>query len=577
MKYCSGCGKELLDNVKFCSRCGGNSFSALPIGDMQSTASTTVRDNLYGADTTYAQDLYGGDAYSPRDDYYSDNDETVISDRSDYGQDDYYSDFGADDYNSGRDADGYYRDDYRRDGYRDDRYRDDYRDDRYRDDGYRDDYRDDGYRGDGYRGDGYRDDGYRDDRHHSHHSHHSHHGDGRHHRDDYQRDAYGNRVDAYGNRVDEYGNPIYEEASEDDGKKPLMIAMISLAGVLVVLCIVLVVVFFKTPSTTSSSTSTREIPTVEEAVTEAPQVEETLTVATTAESTATTAAESLAAATNPPANNPPVTRPPATKRPASTPTTKASTTKAVSTTKSSTTTTKSSTTTTKSSTTTTTGTTSPVAITGTSEIISLYSSAVSSVRGGAAGYSVKQVRTLDNVNLVDNDSINSLLKTALSNAFTKTDSAEKISYSKGSSDAKTKIPAWNLSGTSNVTSATCSISNGNYVVRIQLKDEQNPSDGSALSQVSDMINSYDSIDSMVRSALSSYDIDVGDATFDLLYSGYTIEAVITADGKLVSVRHSDTVTVTTHNLTIEKFGVTLDLNGKSFSWNSSKDYTDFNY
>lgn len=516
MKYCTGCGRELPDHVKFCGQCGCNSFSAAPAGDPQVTVTAAANagdvandagaqnndsaqndayayngTGVYGDETAFAGNAYDGYDYSANDAYADDGD--------------YYSDGG---YYTGRD-DGYGTGEFYGQG---------------GDTAYMD------YNYDGYPGTG------------------------------------------------NYGN----SGSGDGGKKPLMIAMLSLAGVLVVLCVVLVVVFFQTPKSSKRSSSKREIPAVEDAAEDPTRVEETLTAPVTA-------APAPAPTYAPPASTAPATRPsttkPTTTRPATTKpaTTKPATTKPA--------TTKPATTkpaTTKPTTTTKPATTKPTttqpaptqpaltAPTSTQEIVALYSNAVNNVANGAAGFTVKQVRSIGDVKLVENSQINDLLKLALGEAFTPEENVGSTTYSKGDPAIGNNFPAWRLQNPAYVTAATCSVSNGYYVVQIRMQDERNPADGSPLSQVSDMINSYDEINDMVRGLLEIQGQDAGDASFDMTYSGYTIDAVITPDGRLVSMRHSDTISVTIHNLVMD-VGIELDLDNKSFSWNNSKEYTNFTY
>ena len=350
-----------------------------------------------------------------------------------------------------------------------------------------------------------------------------------------------------------------DDSGSGDGKKPLMIAMISLAGVLVVLCVVLAVVFFRNPKPSVGTTSRREIPTGVDAAEEATRVAETLTAAPA------TAPVYTAPATAPVYTAPAVTKPAATVPAATKPaTTKPATTKPA---------------TTKPTTAKPTAAPQPaplVAPTSTQDILALYSNAVNSVADGAAGCTVKQVRSIGNVNLVEDAAVNELLKIALGQAFTPEDAVDAGVYGKGDAEIRDDFPAWRLQNPALVSSAVCSVSGGNYVVQIKMPDERNPAADSPLSQVSDMVDSYDDINEMVRAALEVQGQDAGDASFDLTYSNYTIDAVITPDGRLVSLRHSDTVTVTTHNLYVD-LGIELDLDNKSFSWNSSKEYTNFTY
>lgn len=181
----------------------------------------------------------------------------------------------------------------------------------------------------------------------------------------------------------------------------------------------------------------------------------------------------------------------------------------------------------------------------TKEITDFYKKGVDAVKNGNTGYSIKQYTTAEPVrlgNLIVNSKVKKLVKGFVS---TEEDTIETV-LEQGSEEAKNRIPAWTLTNLSNVSSATCTVNeNNNLEITIILIDEDSPRKyGSVLSAaVPNIITYYEDIectlneDPTIREILSEYE------DLHIIYKTPTIKAVMTPDGKFISLDYSTDVEV----------------------------------
>ncbi len=173
----------------------------------------------------------------------------------------------------------------------------------------------------------------------------------------------------------------------------------------------------------------------------------------------------------------------------------------------------------------------------TAEITAFYKNGVDQIKAGNAGYIKKEWQNVDSVN-VGPAIINNAITGVLGSFMTVESEADEQNCAKGSDEAKNRIAAWTLTDLSQVASATCTQDGSNYKITIIMKDEDTPKkQGSMLGQVTGALLYWEDIentlknDGTVNKILKEFD------DIHVIYKGYKIEAVMTPDGKFVSIDH----------------------------------------
>lgn len=201
---------------------------------------------------------------------------------------------------------------------------------------------------------------------------------------------------------------------------------------------------------------------------------------------------------------------------------------------------------------------------------------------GVAGYNSKSWQKLEGgLSLAAEGSlVNSLLGglkstlTDLINGFVTSEAdASVYSSAKGSSDAKNRMPISNCSA-DYIQSVTVVKSGENYKVTIVMRDQQNPkkSDTDGVRVMSKNILYMEDVEDTVKndSTVAAVIKEMKDGTID--YVGYTITAIMTADGKFVSIDHDCT---SDFNVTINAVAVGVIYMSGNISFHTR--YTDFVY
>ncbi len=209
------------------------------------------------------------------------------------------------------------------------------------------------------------------------------------------------------------------------------------------------------------------------------------------------------------------------------------------------------------------------------EIIDFFRSAVNGVSAGAsAGYTTRKWQAVNSVNL-GGSMVNSVAMPVIEHFITSESDAAEESYSRGSNQARSMFPSWNLSDDSFVKSASCSKNGENYRITIVMKDEDTPKrNSSTLAKVSDSVYYFEDIDgilsgnAVVTKVLRSY----GDV--HVIYKNYTITADITPDGEFISLVHSSDIDV---NIGYAELIMDLSVSNASVKLWTTKEYYNFNY
>ncbi len=209
------------------------------------------------------------------------------------------------------------------------------------------------------------------------------------------------------------------------------------------------------------------------------------------------------------------------------------------------------------------------------EIINFYKAAVNGITSGSsAGYTHRKWQAVNSVNL-GGGMVNNVALPVIENFITKESDAAEEKYSRGSNQARSMFPAWNLSDNSYVKSASCSKNGENYRITIVMQDEDTPKrNSSMLAKVSDAVYYFEDIDSILSSnsvvtkVLRSYN-DV-----HVIYRNYTITADVTPDGEFISVVHSSDIDV---EIGYAELIMGITVNDASVKLWTTKEYYNFNY
>lgn len=282
-----------------------------------------------------------------------------------------------------------------------------------------------------------------------------------------------------------------------------------------------------------------EAPATDAPVTDAPATSAP-TPDTPTETPATDAPATDAPATDAPATNAPATEAPATDAPATeAPATEAPATNTVPTTK--------------------------------DEIVAFYAKAVNDIaNNGSASYNKKEFQTMGDINVTGIGFVDNQIKNVAANYFHGEDQVETQVAEKGTDSSKSKMLGWNLSDNSKVASATLNQNGGNYDITIVMVDEDTPhkGGGSHLDAVGSVLL-WEDIDAELQgvSILSDYqDIHVR-------YTNYTINATISPDGKISSIKHHTDIKIDIGSAKI----LVATLKNKSVGLENTVIYNNFAY
>lgn len=227
-------------------------------------------------------------------------------------------------------------------------------------------------------------------------------------------------------------------------------------------------------------------------------------------------------------------------------------------------------------------TTAPVATTPTGapatkdEIIAFYKSAADKVKNdGAAGYTKKEWQFISEIN-IGASFINSAVEGVVAGFMTTEEEAGEQINEKGTDDAKNRFPAFTLTDNSFIISAECTTNAaGNYVIKMVCADEDTPKkDGtSKLGQVTQSLIYWEDLEKTLKEDPTVTKILTGYDGVHVIYTGYTVTAEITPDGKFVSMDHVGNIHIEIGSATI----LVATIKNKSANMTNTCKYYNFNY
>lgn len=227
-------------------------------------------------------------------------------------------------------------------------------------------------------------------------------------------------------------------------------------------------------------------------------------------------------------------------------------------------------------------TTAPAATTPTGapatkdEIIAFYKSAADKVKNdGAAGYTKKEWQFISEIN-IGASFINSAVEGVVAGFMTTEEEAGEQINEKGTDDAKNRFPAFTLTDNSFIISAECTTNAaGNYVIKMVCADEDTPrKDGtSKLGQVTQSLIYWEDLEKTLKEDPTVTKILTGYDGVHVIYTGYTVTAEITPDGKFVSMDHVGNINIKIGSATI----LVATIKDKSANMTNTCKYYNFNY
>ncbi|MBQ6421003.1 MAG: hypothetical protein IJK02_08035 [Clostridia bacterium] len=204
------------------------------------------------------------------------------------------------------------------------------------------------------------------------------------------------------------------------------------------------------------------------------------------------------------------------------------------------------------------------------EVMDFFKKAITRVVNGEAGYDKKSWQTVGDLNITGIGVADNIIKSEVGKRMTPEADAETQVNAKGSDDAKNRMPACTLSDYGKVKDATCANDGGNYKIKIVMMDEDTPvnKQQSFLAQITDNILFKESIDEELAKISA-----ISDPNYHVIYEGFTIDAVITPDGQLVSMTHHANAHIHVDSAKI----AIVTLKDKDASMTADTTYTNFKY
>lgn len=205
------------------------------------------------------------------------------------------------------------------------------------------------------------------------------------------------------------------------------------------------------------------------------------------------------------------------------------------------------------------------------EIVAFYANAVNDVKAnGSAGYTKKEFKSMRELRATGNAEVDKMIGNAVGTFIKDEAHTEAKTFAKGTEEAKANISGWALSDPGKVVSAALAQTGGDYTVTIVLADEDTPRRGTSfLSQVGTVLL-WEDLENDLKKV--SFIKEYTDA--HVLYTGYTVTAVLSPEGMLRSVEHRANVTLSFGSVKLPFIG---HMNGLSIGLESAELYGNFTY
>ena len=205
------------------------------------------------------------------------------------------------------------------------------------------------------------------------------------------------------------------------------------------------------------------------------------------------------------------------------------------------------------------------------EIVSFFAAAVNDIKNnGSASYDKVEYQKIHDVNMTGNATVDGMIRNSIGSFAKDENSAPHIAAQKGTASSKDNMLGWGLADDSAVVSASLQETGGNYLVTLVMADEDTP-DRSNPRHLEKM-GSVMYLDE-VEGALSSVPQMKEFGDIRIVYTGYTVTAELTPEGRLVSLRHHCSAQINLGHMKI----LVISLDNKSISLENFVEYKDFVY
>lgn len=205
------------------------------------------------------------------------------------------------------------------------------------------------------------------------------------------------------------------------------------------------------------------------------------------------------------------------------------------------------------------------------EIVSFFAAAVNDVKNNcAASYDKVEYQKIHQVNMTGNAAVDRMISESIGSFAKDETTAEHVKAEKGTPAAGENMLGWGLSDDGAVVSATLTEEGGVYHVTIVMADEDTPSRTAPkhLEAVGSVMFPEE-----IESALSSVPQMNEFGDIRIIYTGYTVTADLTPEGKLVSLRHHTDVEIRIGHMKI----VVFSLDNKSITLENTVAFSGFVY
>ena len=205
------------------------------------------------------------------------------------------------------------------------------------------------------------------------------------------------------------------------------------------------------------------------------------------------------------------------------------------------------------------------------EIVSFFAAAVNDIKfNGSASYDKVEYQKIHDVNMTGNATVDGMIRNSIGSFAKDENSAPHVAAQKGTASSKDNMLGWGLADDSAVVSASLQETGGNYLITLVMADEDTP-DRSAPRHLEAM-GSVMYLDE-VEGALSSVPQMKEFGDIHIVYTGYTVTAEVTPEGRLVSLKHHSNVEIKLGHMKI----LVISLDDKSISLENFVEYGNFVY
>lgn len=213
----------------------------------------------------------------------------------------------------------------------------------------------------------------------------------------------------------------------------------------------------------------------------------------------------------------------------------------------------------------------PAAPAAKADIVAFFASAVNDVKNGnTASYDKVEYQKIHDVHMTGNATTDKMIKNIISGFAKDENSAPHTAAQKGTPSSGENMLGWGLADDSAVVSATLEETGGNYRITLVMADEDTPDRANPRHlEAVGSVTYREEVEDALRSVPQMNEF----SDIHIIYTGYTITAELTPEGRIISLRHHTDIEVTIGRLKVAFF----TLENKSVSLENNVVFTGFAY